>query len=138
MDTPVPPFQTDAVANRFAAMPDDLRPGLLRLRHLIFDVAADTDGVGPLEESLRWGQPAYLTSETRSGTTLRLGISKTGQLALFVHCQTRLIDDFRNLFPGTFSYDKTRAIHLDPATPLPETPLRLFIRNALTYHRSPR
>ena len=33
-----------------------------QIRGLIFDVAKDhTDGVGRLEETLKWGEPSYLT-----------------------------------------------------------------------------
>ncbi len=46
---------------------------MLRLRDLIFATAAATPGVGTIDEDLRWGQPAYLTAETQSGTALRLG-----------------------------------------------------------------
>jgi hypothetical protein len=38
----------------------------MRLRQLILDTAARLD-VGPLEETLRWGEPAYVTT-TRSGS----------------------------------------------------------------------
>jgi hypothetical protein len=41
-----------------------------------------TPGVGALHETLKWGQPAYLTPETRSGTTLRLGVPKSGGYAI--------------------------------------------------------
>ena len=45
---------------------------LMTLRALIFDVAAKTDGVGALDETLKWGEPAYLT-RSKSGSTIRLG-----------------------------------------------------------------
>jgi hypothetical protein len=31
----------------------------LALRELVLQVAATTEGVGELEESLKWGEPAY-------------------------------------------------------------------------------
>jgi hypothetical protein len=62
------------------------------LRELIFDVAASTDGVGEIEETLRWGEPAYLTSQSKSGTTIRIGwkSSRPAEYAVFFHCQTDL------------------------------------------------
>lgn len=128
------PFASDTVADAFARFPDDLRPGLLALRTLIFDTATQTPEAGRIEEALRWGQPAYLTPETKSGTTLRLGLPKTGGFALYVHCQTSLLSDFRHVFGDGFAYEGNRALHFQPDTPLPEAPLRHLIRATLTYH----
>mgnify|MGYP000592624135 CR=1 FL=1 len=48
--------------------------------------------------ALRWGQPAYLAPK---GSTLRVGIPKSGgAFALFAHCQTTLIADFREATGG--------------------------------------
>ncbi len=129
-----PPVQNDAVAAAFANAPAKSRAGLVRLRDLIFATAQETPGVGRIEETLKWGQPAYLTPDSKSGTTIRLGVPRTGGFALYVHCQTTLISEFRSLFPDAFTYDGNRAILFDDdQTPAAE-PLRLFIRNALTYH----
>lgn len=62
-------FADPAVAAVFAAYPAGMRKRLLALRALVLDVAAKTEGVGPLTETLKWGQPSYLTDETKSGTT---------------------------------------------------------------------
>ena len=66
------PFTDPHVETLFGGYPAPLRTGLMRLRELIFDVAAETDGVGELQETLKWGQPAYLTTETKSGSTIRI------------------------------------------------------------------
>lgn len=52
-------FESAAVAAAFEAYPAKVRQKLLFLRTLIFDTAARTDGVGAIEEVLRWGVPAY-------------------------------------------------------------------------------
>jgi len=67
-----PAFANADVAAVFRAYPAPLRARLLALRRLIFDTAAETDGVGPLDETLKWGQPSYLTAASRSGTTIRI------------------------------------------------------------------
>ena len=46
----------------------------MKLRQLIFDVAAKTKDVGQLEETLKWGEPAYLTSESKSGSLIRIDV----------------------------------------------------------------
>lgn len=55
-------------------------------------MAAAAEGVGVLEESLRWGEPAYLTSESRSGTTVRIAWKKKrlSQYGMYFHCGTNL------------------------------------------------
>ena len=53
------------VATVFETYPKEIKSKLLLLRQLIFDVASKTDGVGELEEALKWGQPSYLTTQTR-------------------------------------------------------------------------
>lgn len=40
--------------------------------------AASTDGGGPIEETLKWGDPAYVTSATKSGSTIRVVWKKAG------------------------------------------------------------
>lgn len=129
-----PPFKDPDVEARFASFPQPARRGLLALRRLIFETAETTPGVGALEETLKWGQPAYLTRETKSGSTIRLGLPKQGGFALYTHCQTTILSDFRSLFPDDFVYEGNRAIHFqDGEEPSPEK-LTLLIRLALTYH----
>lgn len=129
-----PAFENPAVAAAYEFFPAPQREGLLKLRTLIFETAAETPGVGTLEETLKWGQPAYLTPKTRSGSTIRLGLPKQGGFALYAHCQTTLIPDFRSLFPDEFDYEGNRAVHFKEGAALPLEPLRLLVRSALTYH----
>ncbi len=130
----------EAVAAAFAAFPAEIRRQLLDVRLLIFDVAARTPGVGPLTETLKWGEPAYLTEASGSGTTIRLGRVKspTGTGAVFVNCRTSLVEDFRTHFPDSFTYQGDRAILLPTTGDLPESALSLCLAMALTYHRSGR
>lgn len=129
-----PPFQSAEVEQVFARFPDAERAGLLALRRLIFEVAAEIPDVGRLEEALRWGQPAYLTPDTKSGSTIRLGLPKTGGHALYVHCQTTILPDFRSLFPDAFDYEGNRAVLFRPGQSPDDDKLRLLIAAALTYH----
>lgn len=132
------PFQNAAVADAFEAFPPAARRKLLRLRELIFSTAAATPGVGPLEETLKWGEPAYLTSQSRSGSTVRLGWKKArpAQVALYFNCQTTLVDSFRTLFPNDFRFEGKRALVFDQAEALPTDALGHCIAAALTYHRA--
>lgn len=131
-----PPEPPAAVATAFAAHPEPVRERLLAVRALIFDTAAKTDGVGQLTETLKWGEPAYLTEKTRSGTTIRLGVSKDapGDCAMFVNCQTTLVDDFRAHFADALAFEGTRGVIVPVADPMPTDALAFVIGAALTYH----
>jgi hypothetical protein len=119
----------------FDACPKPIKTKLLALRSLILDTAKSTKGVGRLEEALKWGQPSYLTAETGSGSTIRIDRvkSEANQVAVFFHCQTGLVDSFRELYPK-LSYSGNRAILLDADKDLPEAELRHCVGLALTYH----
>jgi hypothetical protein len=56
-----------------------------------------------------------------------------GQYAVYFHCQTDLVETFRELYPG-LSYSGNRAILLDADKKLPEVELRHCLALALTYH----
>ena len=108
----------------------------MHLRQLIFDVAAKKKEVGELEETLKWGEPAYLTSQTKSGSLIRIDVKKSdpSKYAMYFHCQTNLVNSFKTLFPDTFSYEKNRAIIFDENDRVPVNELRTCIAMALTYH----
>ncbi len=104
------------------------------LRELIFETAVETEGVGELEETLKWGQPSYLT-KSKSGSTVRIDATKTpGGYAMYFHCQTNLVETFREMFPKQFKFEGKRAILFNEADEIPVNELRHCIRLALTYH----
>jgi hypothetical protein len=123
------------VAAVLAASAPPLRARLKTLRALVHDTARETPGVGKLEEALKWGQPSFLTPETKSGSTIRIGATKDARPAMFFHCQTNLVETFRRLYPKTFAYEGNRAIVFDPSRKLDEKALRHCIALALTYHQ---
>ena len=132
------PFEDEDVAEKFEAYPPAIRCRLLVLRSLILETAKNTDGVGPIEETLKWGEPAYVTSQSKSGTTVRVGWKKAqpSRYAMYFHCRTSLIETFRALFPDELRFEGNRAIVFDESDELPEDALRFCIAAALTYHRS--
>jgi hypothetical protein len=126
------PYANEQVAAAFAAIPSEPREGLLRLRELIFDVAGDLPNEPQVEETLKWGQPAYLTPK---GSTIRLGIPKSGGFALFVHCQSRLIPDYEMAFPKADRIEGTRAVLFKDADQIDEGRHGWLIARALTYRQ---
>ena len=134
------PFKSTAVAQAFEAFPPGVRRQLLALRALIFKTAAATPGVGELEETLKWGEPAYLTAQSKSGSTLRIGWNKARptQYAMYFNCQTTLVERFRTMLPNDFAFDGNRALVFGEADAVPTDALAYCIAAALTYHRDKR
>ena len=126
------PSQAADVAAKYADYPGSTRRRLDELRALVLDTAARTTGVGPLQETLKWGQPSFLTAASGSGTTVRIDAHKSGGVAVYVSCQTNLVETFRARYPQ-LSYEGDRAIVL-PDAPLPTEELGHCIALALTYH----
>src|SRR5713101_596887 len=110
-----PAFANPNIEVVFRAYPDDVRERLLSLRRLIFATATTTDGVGRIEEALKWGQPSYLTTQPKSGSTIRIDrvAPGPGRYALYFHCQTNLVATFRELHPTELTYGGNRSILLD-------------------------
>jgi hypothetical protein len=109
---------------------------LLALRELILRTAAATDGVGPVEETLKWGQPSFLTRQSGSGSTIRIDARRgdPGHYALYVHCQSGLMDEFRALYGDVLRLKGDRAIVLSIDEAVPDEARRHCIELALTHH----
>ena len=138
MNVAAPAIEDPAVEAVFSACPAALQKRMLALRAMVFEVAASTAGVGELQETLKWGEPAYLTARSKSGSTIRMAPKKgsSTQYALYFNCQTTLVDSFRTLFPTEFSYEGNRSIVFDATTKVPAQALKFCIAMALTYHRN--
>jgi Domain of unknown function (DU1801) len=135
-----PAPSSPAVAAAFSSYPKRLRSRLLAIRRLILDTAKATNGVGALEETLKWGQVSYLTTESRSGSTIRIDRVKSApdQYAIYFHCQTNLVETFRERYPDKWKYGGNRSILLNIDDDVDEAALRHCIALALTYHLSRR
>ncbi len=129
-------FNDPAVKDVFEAYPETVRKRLLALRSLIFDVAASTDGVGPLTETLKWGQPAYLTEKSKSGSTVRLGTTKKpDEAAVYFICHTGLVSRFKEVIPDALPYEGTRAIVFGADDAVDEDALAQCLAMALTFKK---
>lgn len=131
---PQVPITSPGVSAVFETYPPAIRRRATRLRGLVLATAAESAEVGEVEETLKWGEPSYVTS---TGSTVRLGwkASRPDEYKVLFHCRTRLVDTFRELYPDTFEFEGSRAIVLREITELPVTPPKHCISLALTYHR---
>ena len=130
------PVSDQTVAEAFAAFALTQRQTLLTLRTIILDTAATNPLIGPIDESLKWGEPAYRPVRNRIGTTVRLGVSpKSPQAcAIFVHCKTSLVATFRDLYPEDFAFEGERALIVPAGAPIPVEAVGHCVSLALTYH----
>ena len=130
-------FRDPAVEKVFDSYPAPVRRKLLALRQLIFDTAACTEGVGELEETLKWGEPAYLTTQSKSGSTVRIAWKpkQPQRYAMYFNCQTTLVETFKTLFTNDFEFEGNRAIVFEVKDRIPTRAVAFCIEAALTYHR---
>ena len=130
------PFPNADVKSAFAAFPKRRREDLLRLRELVFLTASQNMKIDGITETLKWGQPSYLPVRPKTGTTIRLGLPKNDpdHFGLYVHCQTSLIAEFRELFGAKLAFEGNRAVLLKHGSVFPADELAHCISLALTYH----
>ncbi len=126
------------VAAVFKSYPKKLRAKLMFLRKLVLETANSLEIVGEIEETLKWGEPSYLTPKTKSGSTIRIN-RKKGQgakYAMYFKCTANLVPAFKEKFPQDFEYEKNRAIVFSLEDEIPTEKLKKCIALALTYHRN--
>lgn len=120
------------VAAVMESYPGKARKRLEEIRKLVFEIAADLDV--EIEETLKWSEPSYLV---KGGSTVRLAYKaqRPDVCTVFVHCQTRLIETFREVYPDVFEYEGKRALHLPIKGRLNKAALRHCLTLAMTYHK---
>jgi len=106
--------------------PDDLK-------NLIHRVAEGTPEIGPLEESLKWGEQSFTPAKRNVGSSVRIAQRSDGGLALMFICHTNLVDEFRDLYPDALTYEGNRAILLGADAAPNRQALEHCIALALTY-----
>lgn len=122
------------VARKFQSYPEEIRQKLLHLRQLILDVASSDPDIGDVDETLKWGEPSYLVE---GGSTVRIGWreSRPEHYAMYFNCNTKLIDTFKEVYSGSFSFEGSRAIIFHREDPVPSGALKHCIALSLQYHK---
>jgi hypothetical protein len=125
------------VSTVFASYPKRAQDVLLELRAMIFNIAADNPKIGPITETLKWGEAAYLTAQSKSGSTIRLGYKPaTPQAcAIYLNCNTNLVETMRELYPNSLVYQGNRAVLVSLDTPIPAAADHCLAM-ALSYHQN--
>ncbi len=116
---------------KFTSYPEPARRVLENVRRLILSVAAEK-GLGPVEESMKWGEASY---RVKGGTPLRIDWKpdQPDRINVYFHCQTRLIETFREIYPQAFDYEGRRALLIPLDSNIDHLPLAHCIELALKY-----
>lgn len=117
----------------FANYPDNVRDKMMALRALVIEVAEEMD-IANLEETLKWGEPSYLT---KHGSTLRMDwkAKKPDHYALYFKCTSRLVETFRIVFKGKLQFEGKRAIVFTLDQSIPKDEIKQCIKATLQYHK---
>ncbi len=119
------------ISIKLDSYPQAIKPLMLNLRKLILNIANELQ-LGKVDETIKWGELSY---QVKNGSPLRLDWkTKTPeQYYLFFHCQTKLVDTFRELYSDSLTFQGNRAIVLNINEALPEKVIRHCLELAMQY-----
>tara|TARA_R110000772_G_scaffold233128_2_gene344702 strand:+ start:344 stop:760 length:417 start_codon:yes stop_codon:yes gene_type:complete len=102
------------------------------IRNLIFAVAKE-NALGEVEESLKWNKPSY---RTKGGSTVRIDWKnkEPEHIKVYFHCQSVLVETFREIYPDEFIYEGKRAIVIALTGNMNTAALAHCLTLALKYH----
>ena len=123
--------EVEAILKRY---PKAAQEKLLHLRELILETAKEIDAKPAIEETLKWGEPSYLT---KIGSTIRIDWKEKtpDQYAIYFKCTSKLVPTFRTIYPDKFKFEGSRAIIFQLEDKIPKSELKKCIAAALTYHK---
>lgn len=119
--------------DKLKSYPDFVRNKLQYLRELVLETAQEIPEVSYLEETLKWGEPSFVT---KSGSTLRMDwkSKSPNQYQMYFKCTSRLVETFKLVFGDLFEYEKNRAIIFQLDEEIPKDELKKCIKASLIYH----
>ncbi|MEH6454279.1 MAG: DUF1801 domain-containing protein, partial [Psychromonas sp.] len=121
------------VKQKFEAYPDNIAILLGNIRDLIFSVA-EQDGISELTETLKWGQPSYISN---IGSTIRFDWDSKypEQYCVYFNCNSSLVETFKEVFADIFTYQDNRAIVFKTDQKVPVIQLAQCISMSLRYKK---
>ncbi len=122
------------VKDVFDNYPKSVHDQLFHLRELILSAASEIEGLEKLEETLKWGEPSYLS---KYGSTVRIDWKEKNpeQFAIYFKCTSKLVPTFKTIYKDKFEFEGNRAIIFKLTDKIPEVELKHCISMALTYHK---
>ena len=93
--------QSPGVESKFDSYPTEAKNQMKHLRSLILEVAEESASTSKLEETLKWGEPSYVT---KHGSTIRIDWKARApeQYAMYFNCNTSLVETFKMSFGTIF------------------------------------
>jgi len=121
------------VVDVFKLYPIAIAEKIYFLRNLIIETASGISEIKTMEETLKWGEPAYLV---KGGSTIRIHSIKSSpnEYAMYFNCKTKLVDTFKELYNDVFKFEGNRAIVFNEKDEVPIEELKHCVEMALTYH----
>lgn len=118
----------------FNNYPKEVKQQMLQLREIVLKAASEIEGLEKLEETLKWGEPSYVT---KYGSTLRMDWKEKTpeQYAMYFKCTSKLVPTFKTVFKYKFNFENNRAILFTLNEEIPKPQLKQCIKMALTYHK---
>ncbi len=122
------------VAAVFENYPKRVKQKMLHLRKLVLSAASETEGLEKLEETLKWGEPSFLT---KFGSTVRMDWKEKtpDQVAVYFKCTSKLVPTFKEVYKDKFNFEGNRAIVFKLNEKIPEAELKHCFAMALSYHQ---
>ena len=120
------------IQTKFESYPKDARRQLECVRKLILKIAAENE-LGDVEETLKWGEASFYV---KGGSAVRLDWKPKNPsvIKVFFHCQTRLVETFKEIYRNEFEYEGKRAIVIPLHANIEQVSLGHCIGLALKYH----
>jgi len=125
---------SEQVETTIADYPTDAKKVFMQVRKIILDAAKSTAGLDNTTETLKWGEPSYLS---KGGSTVRMKWSEKSpdNFYLYFNCQSVLVETFKELYMDEFTYDGNRAISFSIHKKMPKDALLHCISMAMEYHK---
>ncbi len=119
---------------KMLSYPEHVRPKMQSLRELVIQTAKETPEIEELEETLKWGEPSFVT---KIGSTLRMDWKEKTpeQYQMYFKCTSRLVETFKLVFGDLFEYENNRAIIFKLDDEIPVVELKKCIVATLKYHK---
>ena len=114
------------VKEKFKKYLKHIKPKINHLRKLIIHVANSDELITEIEETLKWGEPSYLT---KNGSTLRIEwkAKNPTRYAMYFKCTNKLVSTVIKVFGDLFKYENTGAILFNLDGKIPEDELKSCI-----------
>jgi hypothetical protein len=122
------------VAEKFSQYPDFAFKRMQEIRKLIIEAASELEEVKYLEETLKWGEPGFLS---KHGSTIRIDWKEKNpdQFAIYFKCTSKLVPTFREVFSDQFEFEGNRVVVFGIKQRIPKRNVKRMLKAALNYHK---